>query len=126
MQSSERFDVIVVGAGVLGAFHAYHLAQSGKKVLLIEKDRYPVNATVRNFGQVVPSGLSSDWFQFGVYSTNLYKSIQSEFDISIRQNGSVYLASNQDEQQLIHELKKRMDERDYPAQLLTSKQCLNK
>ena len=126
MQTSEKFDVIVVGAGVLGAFHAYHAAQLGKKVLLIEKDHYPISATVRNFGQVVPSGMSSDWFQYGVYSTELYKTIQSEFDISIRQNGSVYLASDAEEQQLIHELKKRMDERDYPAHLLTTTACLKR
>lgn len=123
---SNHFDVIVIGAGILGTFHAYHAAELGKKVLLLEKDPFPVNATVRNFGQVVPSGMSSDWFQFGVYSTHLYKTIQSEFDIAIRENGSVYIASDSDEQKLIHELKQRMDERNYEAHLLSKAQCLEK
>jgi FAD dependent oxidoreductase TIGR03364 len=123
---SNQYDLIVVGAGVLGTFHAYHAAELGKKVLLLEKDAFPVNATVRNFGQIVPSGMANEWFEYGVYSTRLYKKIQSEFDISIRQNGSVYIASDDDEQQLIHELKHQMDERGYEAQLLSKSQCLSK
>lgn len=124
--NSNHFDVIVIGAGILGTFHAYHAAELGKKVLLLEKDPFPVNATVRNFGQVVPSGMSANWFEFGVYSTRLYKTIQSEFDISIRENGSVYIASDPDEQKLIHELKQQMDERNYEAHLLSKAQCLEK
>jgi len=124
--NSNQYDVIVIGAGVLGTFHAYHAAEQGKKVLLLEKDSFPVQATVRNFGQVVPSGMASAWFQYGVYSTELYKQIQSKFDISIRQNGSIYIASDADEQQLIHELKQRMDQRGYESQLLSTSQCLAK
>ena len=126
MTSSRKFDLIVIGAGVLGTFHTYHAAALGKKVLHIEKDQYPVNATVRNFGQVVPSGMPADWFQYGVYSTQLYTKIQSEFDISIRKNGSVYIASDEEEQQLIHELKAIMDDRGYEAQLLSQQHCLDK
>lgn len=119
-------DVIVIGAGVLGTFHAYHAAEAGKKVLLLEKDGQPMQATVRNFGQVVPSGMSQDWFEYGVYATQLYKRIQNEYDIGIRQNGSVYLASDAAEQQLLHELKVRMDARGYEAKLLSTKQCLER
>lgn len=121
-----HFDLIVIGSGVLGTFHAYHASKLGKKVLLVEKDQYPIQATVRNFGQIVPSGMSKEWFQFGVRGIELYKDIQTEFDISIRENGSVYIASDTEEQQLIHELKKEMDSRGYQAQLLTSAQCLAK
>jgi FAD dependent oxidoreductase TIGR03364 len=120
------FELIVVGAGVLGTFHAYHAAKLGKKVLLIEKDQYPTQATVRNFGQVVPSGMGGDWFHYGVRGTELYNQIQKEFDISIRNNGSVYIASDADEQQLIHELKAIMDVRGYEAELLTTEECLAK
>jgi FAD dependent oxidoreductase TIGR03364 len=121
-----NFDLIIIGSGVLGTFHAYHASKLGKKVLLVEKDQYPIQATVRNFGQVVPSGMGKEWFDFGLRGTELYKNIQSEFDISVRNNGSVYIASDQDEQQLIHELKKEMDSRGHEAQLLTTEQCLTK
>lgn len=123
---SSHYDLIVVGSGVLGAFHAYHAARLGKKVLLTEKDHYPTQATVRNFGQVVPSGMGSEWFNYGVRGTTIYKEIQSEFDISIRNNGSVYIASDKDEQRLIHELKSMMDNRGYECHLLTTDQCLQR
>ncbi len=123
---SKKYDLIVVGAGVLGTFHTYHAAASGKKVLHIEKDQYPINATVQNFGQVVPSGMPANWFQYGVYSTQLYNQIQSQFDISIRKNGSIYIASDDEEQNLIHELKAVMDSRGYEAHLLTQQKCIEK
>lgn len=118
-----QYDLIVVGAGVLGTFHAIHAARLGKTVLLTEKDQYPVNATVRNFGQAVPSGMSSDWLDYARRSTELYKEIQNESDISVRNNGTVYLSSDPDELQLIHELKERMDSVDYEAQLLSAADC---
>jgi FAD dependent oxidoreductase TIGR03364 len=119
-------DLIVVGAGILGAFHAFHALRAGKRVTLFEKDQYPVSATVRNFGQVVPSGMTGRWLEYGRRSMEWYRSIQQELDISVRDNGTVYIASDPDEQQLIHELKQIMDTRQYAAELLNTEQCLEK
>ena len=124
--NEKHVDLVVVGAGILGTFHAYHAARLGKKVLLVEKDQYPIQATVRNFGQIVPSGMSSDWFDYGTRGTSIYKEIQSQFDITVRNNGSVYVASDNEEVQLLHELKSAMDGRGYEAQQLTGQQCLEK
>ena len=61
-----HYDLIITGAGALGSFHAYHACKKGLKVLLLEKDLQPQEATVRNFGQVVPSGLSrGKWQNYG-------------------------------------------------------------
>lgn len=38
---SERFDVVVVGAGPGGSTAAYHLAQAGRRVLVVDKARFP-------------------------------------------------------------------------------------
>src|ERR1700712_826411 len=101
----DKFDLIIVGGGILGTFHAYHALLAGKKVLLLEKDNYPVGATVRNFGQIVTSGMTGEWFNYGVAGLDIYKSIQAQADITVRNNGTVYIASDDDEQTLIHELK---------------------
>jgi FAD dependent oxidoreductase TIGR03364 len=117
------YDFTIVGAGVLGAFHAYHALVQGFTVCLTEKDSRPVSATVRNFGQAVPSGLSSAWHAWGRRGVEIYQQIQREFDIAVRQRGSVYIASDNDELTLLHELQQRMQERDYPCDLLTTSMC---
>ncbi|WP_020533818.1 TIGR03364 family FAD-dependent oxidoreductase [Flexithrix dorotheae] len=125
MQAKE-FDLIVIGSGVLGTFHAYHALNRGMKVALIEKDSKPISASVRNFGQIVPSGMNPKWQRYGRKSLKFYKKIQTEFDISIRQNGSIYLASNEEELNLIHELHHINQLNDYPSELLSQEQCISK
>ncbi|GAB3930238.1 TIGR03364 family FAD-dependent oxidoreductase [Larkinella terrae] len=120
------FDFIIIGSGILGTFHALHAARAGKRVLLLEKDNRPVGATVRNFGQVVPSGLSGRWYRYGRRSLELYREIQREYDITVRQNGSVYIASDADEWQLANELYDQRRADDYPCELWSKAQILAK
>lgn len=122
----DSFDIIIVGGGVLGAFYAYHALNQGFTVAILEKNTQPHSASVRNFGQVVPSGMNLKWQNFGRESLGIYKSIQANFDISIRQNGTVYLASNDEEVQLIEELHTLNRNNDYDSLLLTKKECLDK
>ena len=118
------YDLIVVGSGILGTFHAYHAAKAGKRVLLLEKDAYPIGATVRNFGQVVPSGLSGRWFDYGRRSLEIYKDIQREVDLTVRPNGSVYIASDEGELILLNEHFDFCQREGYACQLLSKAQCL--
>ncbi|WP_090391372.1 TIGR03364 family FAD-dependent oxidoreductase [Niabella drilacis] len=122
----KKYDLIVVGGGVLGTFHAYHALEQGLRVAVIEKDKRPQGATVRNFGQVVPSGMNTKWQEYGRESLNIYRQIQDRFDISVRHNGSVYLASNEEEVQLIEELSSINQKNGYTSQLLTRQECLEK
>nr|WP_199076622.1 TIGR03364 family FAD-dependent oxidoreductase [Pedobacter sp. ASV19] len=124
--ADQHFDLIIIGGGILGTFHAYHALQEGKTVLQLEKDNYPVGSTVRNFGQAVPSGMEAEWFEYGARGLEIYQSIQEEYDISVRKNGSVYIASDEDEQTLIHELKAHYDTLGYTAELLSKESILAK
>ena len=110
----------------MGTFHAYHALLKGCKVCLVEKNSRPRGATTQNFGQVVPSGMDSKWQKYGRESVNIYKEIQSKFDISIRQNGTVYLASNEDEEQLLVELRTINDNSGYLSKMFTKSECLKK
>lgn len=121
-----KYDVVVVGGGILGTFHAYHAMQLGMKVCLVEKDNYPKGATTQNFGQVVPSGMNTKWQKYGRESLRIYKEIQSQFDISIRQNGTVYLASNEEEEQLLVELRAINNNNEYSSKMLTKSECLER
>lgn len=45
-----RSDLVVVGAGIIGLAHAYEAVRRGLSVTVVERDRQPVGASVRNFG----------------------------------------------------------------------------
>ncbi len=123
----KHYDLIVIGAGNLGTFHVYHALLKGKKVLLLEKDSQPMEATVRNFGQVVPSGQALDeWFNYGRRSLEIYKNIQAKFDITARQNGTYYFASDSNEMLLLEEARTLFKYRNYPIKLMSKKACLEK
>ena len=118
------YDLIVVGAGALGVFHAYFALRRGLKVLLLEKDAQPMEATVRNFGQIIPSGMSEDgWFGYARVSLDTYQAIQAEYDISIRPNGSLYLASSALEMQVLEEKHARYRALGYASAVLTGARC---
>ncbi|QQS30530.1 MAG: TIGR03364 family FAD-dependent oxidoreductase [Sphingobacteriales bacterium] len=119
-------DLIVIGGGILGVFHAYHALQKGLKVTLFERHRQPQGATVRNFGQIVPSGMNLKWQAFGRESLKIYQTIQQQVDLKISQNGSIYLASDEEELQLIEELHQINVDNNYPSQLLSAADCRKK
>ena len=57
MNSSEtNFDLIVIGAGIVGLAHAYTAAKKGLKVCVVERDAACVGASIRNFGFLTVTG----------------------------------------------------------------------
>lgn len=55
-----RFDLIVVGAGVIGLAHALLAARAGKRVVVLERDAQASGASIRNFGFVTVTGQGAD------------------------------------------------------------------
>ena len=54
--SQSGFDVIVVGAGIVGLAHALAAARRGLKVAVVDRDHQAVGASIRNFGFVTVTG----------------------------------------------------------------------
>src|SRR5258708_8967185 len=50
----ERYDVVVVGAGIVGCAVSYHLAKSGLKVALLDKGGVPGEASQAAAGMLSP------------------------------------------------------------------------
>ena len=102
-------DVIVIGAGILGTFHAYFAAQKGLKVLLLERYALPIEASTRNFGMVVQTIVETDssWSAYALKTRETYQHIQRQHDITVRQHGSLYLASTESERLVLLEFYQR-------------------
>jgi FAD dependent oxidoreductase TIGR03364 len=125
MLKNRKYDLVIVGGGIIGTFCALQALKKKKSVLLLEKDELPYEASFRNFGQAVPSGQALDtWFQYGRKSLNIYKELQKEFDISLIGNGSWYLASDDQEATLLEEMSLLMKDRNYHNQFYTANKCL--
>ncbi len=122
----KQFDLLVVGGGIAGTFHAYHALQKGLKVGLVEKDHRPNGASVRNFGMVVPSGIGKAFQDYGKKSIEIYRSVHTQCNIEIASNGSVYFASDEDEEQLITELHEMNRHSGYPSMMLSKKECVSR
>jgi len=100
----KEFDFAIVGGGIMGTSFAYHLLKRGYSVALFDKNYTPTEASVRNFGQVVPSGFGAEWQKYGISSMEIYRSIQKEAQLDLNEEGSLYIASNDEEIRLIEEL----------------------
>ena len=57
----QKADVVVIGAGVMGACLAYYLAQEGKDVLVLERDEANLQASGANAGSLHVQLLSFDF-----------------------------------------------------------------
>jgi FAD dependent oxidoreductase TIGR03364 len=116
-------DLLIIGGGVLGTFHAAAALKRGLRVTLCEASTTPRGASVRNFGQIVPSGMQPAWQGYGRESLKIYTDLQRRTDISLRRGGSVYLASDREELGLLEELARINRNNDYPSELWTSTRC---
>lgn len=122
-----KFDIAIVGAGVLGSFAALEALNAGKKVLLIEAGQKARGATVRNFGQLVASGMAlGRWRDLGIRSLAIYRQLRPLVDDAIWQQGSTYIASTVEEAALLEEMHWINQEQGYPSTLMTPAQCVEK
>ena len=75
---------------------------------------------------MVPSGLGGRWQEYGRRSVEIYKEIQQEFDITVRAQGSVYVASDEEEWQIAQEAAELFAGKDLPNELLSAPQTLSR
>lgn len=85
----KTYDLLVVGAGIVGLAHAYEASKRGLKVVVVEKNTRCVGASIRNFGFITVSGQSSrDTWRRAMYSRNVWHEITQKAGIPIIHNGS--------------------------------------
>lgn len=85
----KTYDLLVVGAGIVGLAHAYEAARRGLRVAVIEKNHRCVGASIRNFGFITVSGQSSrDTWRRAKYSRNVWAEIAKKAAISVIHEGS--------------------------------------
>ena len=99
-------DLIVVGAGVLGAFHAYFAARRGWSVLLLDRNSRPNGASTRNGGLLARASIEpqGEWAAHAAATRAIYQALQAEGELSLRASGSLFLAQSEAEAAVLAEL----------------------
>jgi FAD dependent oxidoreductase TIGR03364 len=98
------YDVAVVGAGILGLAHAYHLARRGLKVVAFERHPRAQGASVRNFGMIWPIGQpSGPLYRLARRSSDLWLEVLTASGLWHARSGSLHVAYHPDEEQVLRE-----------------------
>lgn len=107
------FDVIIIGAGVIGSSIARYLTRFKLNLLIIEKHNDVGEETTNANSAIVHAGYdpmpNTLKAKFNVLGCKMMKGLCEELDVPYIQNGSLVVAFNDEEVSIIKELKKRGD-----------------
>jgi len=95
---------IIIGAGIVGLATARALAIRGYQVTVFERNERAIGASIRNFGMIWPIGQATGpMFERAMLSRSIWKTICVEAGIWHDEVGSMHLAYQDDEWQVMQE-----------------------
>jgi D-hydroxyproline dehydrogenase subunit beta len=123
MSIDERYDDAVVGAGILGLAHAYHLAKRGRRVVVFERSPRASGASIRNFGMLWPIGQPPGaMHEMAMRSRELWLEVLGASCIWHEKVGSLHLAYEEDEAAVLAEFAHTAPSAGFRCELLMPKQ----
>ena len=101
---SQPYDVLVIGAGIVGLALARSHAVRGRSVLVVDREDRTVGATIRNFGLVWPVGQPPGTrFERARQSAQIWNELATEAGVEIHATGSLTLAHSDLELRVLRE-----------------------
>src|SRR5208282_6413991 len=117
------YDVVIVGAGIVGAACADEFARRGLRVAIVDRDVVGSGATAAGMGHIVVMDDSDAQFALTRYSQQLWQELRPELpdDAEYEQCGTIWVAA--DEEELIEVGRKRdyYGNRGVPTEVLDSR-----
>jgi glycine/D-amino acid oxidase-like deaminating enzyme len=122
------YDVVVIGAGMLGAAAAYRLARAGRRVLVLEAGEPAEGTTSNSFAWLnAVSKEPEAYHRLNADGVREYEGLADELgvDTGIRGGGSLMWGGTPEEQTFIRERVGRLAARGYPAEWISRAEALS-
>lgn len=119
-----KFDIAVIGAGVIGLSHAYAAARRGLRVAIFERSDTPLGASIRNFGHGLILGQApGKMLDLAKRSRDIWGDLAQDAKFLVRKKGSYLVARTSSEQAVIEAfVEGRAKEYGYDCELLSKQQ----
>jgi FAD dependent oxidoreductase TIGR03364 len=125
-----EFDDAIVGAGVIGLAHAYHLAMRGRRVIVFERSplsRGAAGASIRNFGMIWPIGQpAGEMYELARRSREVWLNALQAAGLWYEPTGSLHLAYHDDEADVLREFIKAAPANGVECQWLDPRKVISK
>ncbi|MFZ0317675.1 MAG: FAD-dependent oxidoreductase [Candidatus Sulfotelmatobacter sp.] len=116
------FDVVIVGAGIVGAACADEFARRGMRLMVVDRDGISGGATGAAMGHIVVMDDSEAQFVLTRYSQQLWHKLRDDLpdDVEYEQRGTIWIAADEDEMREVRRKHDYYSKRGVPAQVLDS------
>ncbi|WP_062377274.1 TIGR03364 family FAD-dependent oxidoreductase [Demequina pelophila] len=104
MDTTQHYDLAVVGAGILGLAHAYAAHQRGLRVVVLDRDHHLVGASVRNFGHASITAQEGELLELGRAGRARWLEVAGATGIYAAAAGTLVVARTAAERALVEEL----------------------
>ncbi len=120
--SRTSFDIVVVGAGIVGAACALEFAECGFKVAVIEPDVVGGGATAAGMGHLAVMDDSEGQFALTRYSQLLWKQLSRRLppEAEYLPCGALWVAADEEEMAEVLRKRRYYSDRDVPVEILDS------
>jgi D-hydroxyproline dehydrogenase subunit beta len=120
--SPATFDVVIVGAGIVGAACADECSRLGMRVAVVDQDAIGSGATAAGMGHIVAMDDSDAQFALTRYSQRLWQELRPEIpqDVEYEQCGTIWVAADDDEMKEVFRKRAYYSQRGVPVEVLNS------
>jgi D-hydroxyproline dehydrogenase subunit beta len=118
--SVQSYDVVVVGAGIVGAACVEECTRQGLRVAVIDRDVIGNGATAAGMGHIVVMDDSEAQFALTHYSQQLWRELRPELpaDVEYEEFGTIWVAADDEEMAEVRRKHNYYGQRGVPTEVL--------
>lgn len=122
--NQDAYDVVIVGAGIVGAACALAFAERGMHVLVVDREIVGGGATAAGMGHIVVMDDSEAQFALTRYSQRLWQKLRPLLpkDVEYEQCGTIWVAADAEEMAEVQRKQRYYRDRGAPAEILDARQ----